>query len=57
MAEEELNNVAVPTTPRPVNDDDFQLLQAMVNPSTDSDNYGIDLYIACKEFVLDHRTT
>ena len=54
VAEEEPNIIDVPMTQCPVNDGDFQLLGRDVNPDNDSDHYGIELYIACREFVLDH---
>ena len=54
VAEEELSIIDVPVAQCPISDGDFQLLQRVINPDNDSDHYGIELYLACREFVLDH---
>ena len=47
----ELESVQVPTIPVPLGDDDLQELQQTVSPTAPSDEYGLDIYTHCLQFV------
>ena len=45
------NAVVVSDTECPLDENDLQELQQTINPSSSSQNYGIDLFMACLAFV------
>ena len=49
--DEETSEVEVPQTFCPLNDEDEAELTRTVSPSAQSNNYGIDLYLATLSFV------
>lgn len=50
--EDDVSVLEVPEVPHLLQDHDHQQLVNTVNPLSDSDDYGVDLYIEAKSFLL-----
>ena len=48
---DELESVQVPAIPVPLGDEDLEELQRTVCPTALSDDYGLDIYTHCLQFV------
>ena len=48
---DEAESVSVPDIVNPLTGEEFTELQATISPSTDDDNYGVDVYTAVVHFI------
>lgn len=51
IPEEDDNQIDVPEVRNPLQDQDFQRLQAVIHPLAQSDCFGVDIYLQVLEFV------
>eukprot|EP00794_Sanderia_malayensis_P003967 gene3966-4518_t len=54
QSHEEIQQVEVPDTANPLDEETFIELVETVNPMKESHNYGIDVYLETKQFLLQH---